>query len=186
MPFGSLWLPVIAAAVAVFVVSSILHMLLRYHKADYRPLPNEDAVRDALGRAAAAPCTYVTPYCADMKQMNEPAVREKYEKGPVAMVTVLPNGLPMLPKHLALWFGFTLLVSFLAAYVARKTLDPGADGLLVMRVTCTVAFAAYGAGRITDSIWKGQPWSNTFREMLDGALYALATGFTFLLLWPAA
>jgi len=186
MPFGSLWLPVIAAAVAVFIVSSIVHMLLRYHKADYRPLPDEDAVRDALRRAAPGPGTYFTPYCPDLKQMNDPAVREKYEKGPVALLTVLPNRLPMLPKHLVLWFGFTLLVSFVAAYVARKTLHPGADGLLVMRVTGSVAFAAYGVARISDSIWKGQPWSNTFREMFDGALYALTTALTFLLLWPAA
>ena len=36
MPFGSLWMPVLASAVAVFVVSSILHMALRYHRADSR------------------------------------------------------------------------------------------------------------------------------------------------------
>lgn len=186
MPFGSLWLPVIVSAAAVFVVSSIIHMVLKYHKADYKPLPNEDAVRESLGRGALAPGLYITPHCPDMKQMNEPAVRAKYEKGPVAILTVLPNGMPMLPKHLALWFGFCVLASFVAAYVARLTLMPGADGSAVMRITGTVAFAAYGVGRITDSIWKGRPWSNTARELLDGGIYSVVTGLTFLLLWPAA
>ena len=45
MPFGSLWLPVMISAVVVFVASSIIHMALKYHKADYKSLPNEDAVR---------------------------------------------------------------------------------------------------------------------------------------------
>ncbi|MEK7283571.1 MAG: hypothetical protein AAB249_07160, partial [Acidobacteriota bacterium] len=104
MPFGSLWLPVIVSAVVVFVASSILHMALKYHKADYKPLPNDDAVREALAKGNPAPGVYFTPYCADMKQMKEPAVKEKFAKGPVAMLTVYPKGAPMLPKHLALWF----------------------------------------------------------------------------------
>jgi hypothetical protein len=186
MSFGTLWLPVVVAAVAVFVASSIVHMVLKYHKADYKPLPNEDAVRDSLARGALAPGIYITPHCADMKQMNEPAMREKYEKGPVALVTVMPSGAPVLGKHLALWFGFTLLASFVAAYVARHTLAPGAQGLVVMRVTGTVAFAAYGLGALTSWIWKGQPWANTARELADGAIYAVVTGACFLLLWPSA
>jgi hypothetical protein len=186
MPFGSLWIPVTVSAVVVFVASSVLHMVLKYHKADYKPLPNEDAVRDSLGKGAPAPGVYYTPYCADMKQMAEPAIQEKYAKGPVALLTVLPNGMPKLQKHLVLWFGFSLLTSFVAAYVARHTLAPGADRMLVMRITGTVAFAAYGVGRIMDSIWKGQPWSNTVREIVDGGIYSVLTGLTFVFLWPSA
>src|SRR5258708_920215 len=48
MPFGSLWLPVVVSAVAVFIVSSIVHMVLRYHRADYKRLPDEDSVAAAL------------------------------------------------------------------------------------------------------------------------------------------
>ena len=184
MPFGSLWIQVIVCAVVVFVVSSILHMVLNYHKADHKPLSNDDAVREALGKGNPSPGVYMTPHCADMKQMKEPAVRAKWEKGPVAVITVHPTGVPAMGKYMALWFGFCLLVSFVAAYVARHTLTPGADGLLVMRVTGTVAFAAYGIAPLSDSIWKGQPCSITARYVLDGAIYALATGLTFRLMWP--
>ena len=45
---GSLWLPIIVSAVLVFVTSSIVHMVLRYHHRDYTKLPNEDAVRAAI------------------------------------------------------------------------------------------------------------------------------------------
>jgi hypothetical protein len=55
-----------------------------------------------------------------------------------------------------------------------------------MQVTGTVAFVAYALGHLSDSIWKGQPWGNTARALLDGAIYAVLTGLTFRLLWPAA
>jgi hypothetical protein len=186
MPFGSLWLPVIVSAVAVFVVSSLIHMVLKYHKADHKALPREEQVRQALGGADPAPGLYMTPWCADHSQLNEPAVREKFAKGPVAIITVLPKGVPVLPKHLLQWFAFSVLISFLTAYVARHTLQPGADPMLVMRVTSTVAFLGYGFSHLSDSIWKGQPWSNTVRALIDGGVYALVTALAFRFLWPAA
>jgi len=186
MPFGSLWLPVIVSAVVVFLASSIVHMALKYHKADIKLLPAEDGVREALAKANPSPGIYFTPYCADHSKMKEPATMEKFEKGPVAMLTVFPKGAPMMPKHLVLWFGFSLLVSFVAAYVARHTLHPGDDGMLVMRITGAVSFAAYALSNLSDSIWKGQPWGNTTRAVIDGAIYAVLTGITFRLLWPAA
>ena len=87
MPFGSLWMPVLASAVAVFVVSSIMHMLLKYHRADIKKLPNEDDLRDVLGKSGAAPGVYMTPYCADPGEMKQPAMQEKYVKGPIALIT---------------------------------------------------------------------------------------------------
>ena len=186
MPFGSLWIPVTVSAAVVFLASSVLHMALKYHRADVRALPNEDAVREALGKGSPSAGVYFSPHCVDMKQMKEPALREKFEKGPVALITIYPKGAPALPKHLALWFAFSVFVSFVAAYVARHTLHPGEDGMLVMRITGTVAFAGYGLSHVSDSIWKGQPWSNTARALCDGLVYSILTGLTFRLLWPAA
>ena len=186
MPFGSLWIPAIVSAAVVFLASSVLHMALKYHRADVRALPNEDAVREALAKGSPSAGVYFSPHCVDMKQMKEPVLREKFEKGPVALITIYPKGAPALPKHLALWFAFSVSVSFVAAYVARHTLHPGEDGMLVMRITGTVAFAGYGLSHISDSIWKGQPWSNTVRALCDGLVYSILTGLTFRLLWPAA
>lgn len=186
MPFGSLWIPVLVSAVVVFIGSSIVHMMLKYHKADVKGLPGEEAVRAALGKADPPPGLYMTPYCSDMKQMKDPAFKEKYVKGPVALITFYPKGEINMGKHLGLWFGFSVLVSFTAAYIARHTLTPGADGMLVMRITGTVAFAAYGLSHISDSIWKGQPWSNTARALLDALIYSVLTGAVFMALWPKA
>lgn len=184
MPFGSLWLAVVVAAVAVFVVSSLVHMVLKYHRADYKQLPDEGPVAAAL--RGLAPGLYFLPFCADGAQMKEPAMRKKFEDGPVALLTIRRPGPPAMGKYLGQWFALCLLVSFVAGYVARHTLHAGDDGLLVMRVTGTVAFAAYGLGYLQDSIWKGIPWSNSLRGLLDAVLYAVATGLVFRLMWPAA
>jgi hypothetical protein len=186
MPFGSLWLPVVVAAAAVWIVSAILHMVLRYHRTDYKSLSDEASVGPALRQAATTPGVYVIPYTPDPSQMKDPAVRKKYEDGPVALITVLRNGPPNLGKHLLQWLLFCFLVSFVAAYVARHTLSPGSAGLEVMRITGTAAFLGYGFGYFQDSIWKGIPWINSIKGIVDAAIYALVTGLVFRCFWPGA
>jgi hypothetical protein len=51
----ALWLPILLSAVIVFVVSSNIHMMLPIHKKDYRKLPEEDKVLDAMRAAAQVP-----------------------------------------------------------------------------------------------------------------------------------
>lgn len=186
MPFGSLWLPVVLSAVAVWFVSAILHMVLKYHRADYKQLAGEDSMAPALRKAAAAPGVYTIPYCVDPAQMKDPAFQKRYTEGPVALITVMRNGPPNLGRHLVQWFLLCLLVSFVTAYVARHTLAPGTDGLEILRLTGTIAFIAYGFGYLQDSIWHGMPWSNSLRGLIDAAVYAVVTGLVFRFLWPGA
>ena len=50
----SLWLPILLSAVAVFLISSIIHMVLQYHKNDFVKLPSEEPVMDDLRKAHPA------------------------------------------------------------------------------------------------------------------------------------
>jgi hypothetical protein len=185
MPFGSLWLPVVVSAVAVFVLSSLAHMVLKHHRADHKRLPDEEAIAGAIRKAGVAPGVYTLPYCAEMSQMKDPAFQKKFTDGPVGHFTILRNGPPNMAKYLGLWFVFCVLVSFTAAYIARHTLLPGAaDAARALQITGAVAFVGYGYGCFVDSIWKGAPWGNTFRGLLDALIYSVATGFVFKLLWP--
>ena len=120
MPFGSLWLPVVVAAVAVWIVSAIVHMVLRYHRADYKRLPDEDAVAAAVRKDNPGPGVYFIPYCADMSQLKDPAVRKKFEDGPVAILTLRRNGMPGMGSSLVQWFLLCFLVSFVTGYIARR------------------------------------------------------------------
>jgi hypothetical protein len=180
---SALWLPIVLSAVIVFVASSIMHMLLPYHRGDYQKIPDEDKVLAALRGAGLKRGLYVFPFCTH-KDMKSPAVVEKYNQGPVGMMTVLPNGPPVMPKFLGLWFGYCLIISFFVAYLAAHTVAQGAYYLAVFRVVGTAAFLAYGLGNIINSIWKGQTWSVTIKEVIDGLVYALLTAGTFGWLWP--
>jgi hypothetical protein len=48
----------------------------------------------------------------------------------------------------------------------------------------TAAFLAYGLANLSNSIWKGQTWSMTIKEVIDGLVFALLTAGTFGWLWP--
>lgn len=180
----ALWLPIVLSAVLVFIVSSIIHMVLRYHRNDYRKLPNEENLLEAMRKENVGPGAYYFPCPADPKDMGSAEMREKYKKGPVGMLTVLPNAPPMMAKHLVWWFLLCLVISIFAAYVAGRTLSAGAPYLLVFRVTCSVAFLGYAAGQVADTIWKGQSWGTTFKHVFDGLVYGLLTAGVFGWLWP--
>jgi hypothetical protein len=181
---SALWLPIVVAAVLVFVVSSLVHMVFKWHNADCGRLANEDQVLTALRASSPAPGFYMLPRAENMKDMCSPEMVAKFEKGPVAHLTVLPSGPPAIGKALLQWFLYTLLVGVFAGYVGWNSLGAGAHYLQVFRVTGTVALAAYGLGEITASIWKGQPWGSTAKFLFDGLLYALATAGAFGWLWP--
>jgi hypothetical protein len=183
VPLTALWLPIVLSAVFVFIASSIMHMLLKYHQSDYSQLPDEDKVLGALRPANLKRGLYVFPYCKH-NEMNSPAVQEKYKQGPVGFITILPNGTPNMPKFLAQWLGFCLLIGFFTAYIAAHTLASGVHYLVVFRVVGSSAFLAYGLGNITSGIWKGQRWGAVAKEVIDGLVYALLTAGTFGWLWP--
>ncbi|HTW57587.1 MAG TPA: hypothetical protein VMD99_05640 [Terriglobales bacterium] len=178
---GALWLPIVLSAVIVFVVSSILHTVLHYHETDCKKLPDEDKAREALRGVTRG--LYLIPY-GTHKTMKSPETQEKYLQGPVAMLTVFPSGPPAIPKFLALWFGYCLIIGFFVAYLTWHTVAPGANYLVVFRVAGSAGFLTYGLGNISNGIWKGQPWGMTIKEIVDGLVYGLLTAGTFGWLWP--
>jgi len=180
-----LWAPILLSAVLVFVVSSIIHMALKYHRTDVRPIENEAAVLDAMRANNVGPGEYFFPWCNEMKDMNTPEYKEKLARGPVGHLTVTPEGGFNMGKCLGLWFGYTVLVSLFTAYIAWQGLAPGASYLHVFQMTGATAFLVYGIGSMPGSIWKGVSWKVTGKFVFDGLLYALATGGAFGWLWPS-
>ena len=180
----ALWLPILLSAVIVFVASSILHMVLPFHRSDYRKLPDEEKVADALRTAGVTPGpVYSFPHCTH-KDMKSPEVVEKFKRGPVGLLTVFPSGPPAMGKFLGLWFVYCVVVGIVVACVAASTLAPGTRYPIVFHVVAIAAFLAYGLGQIQDSIWRGQTWGVTAKHMFDGLIYALLTAGTFGWLWP--
>jgi hypothetical protein len=181
---GSLWLPILLSAVAVFLVSSVIHMVLTYHRADVKPLPQEDKVAEALRPFAIPPGDYVIPHSGTPAGMRTPEYQEKLAKGPVALITVLPTGPIAMNKSLIQWFVYCAVVGLFAGYVASRAVPPGAEYLAVFRFAGATAFAGYGLALLQQSIWGGRSWGTTLRGVFDSLIYAGVTAGVFGWLWP--
>ena len=97
---------------------------------------------------------------------------------------VRPSGSFGMTGNLVQWFGYSIVVSLIAGYIAGVAFGPGAEYLRVFQVAGCVAFAGYSLAIAQTSIWGGKSWATTFRNMADGLLYGLLTGGTFGWLWP--
>lgn len=180
----SLWLPILLSAVAVFIVSSIIHMFLPYHRTDYAKLPAEDQIMNALHPHNLAPGDYIFPHAGTPAAMKDPALAEKRKRGPVGILTVLPSGAPGMGKNLAQWFVFSLLVSLFAAYITSHALPAGAEGSELFRYVATLGFMGYGMATIHESIWFGRRWSTTIKNVFDAFVYGAAMALVFIWMWP--
>lgn len=181
----ALWLPIVLAAVVVFVASSLIHMVIGWHNGDYVKLPHEDDIVEALRTAGVGPGEYVFP-CADdpADNMKSPEIQEKWAKGPSGKLTVFPPGPLKMGTKLANWFFYCVVVGLFAGYVGSATLAPGTDYLHVFQVVGTAAFLAYSGAIWQEVIWMGaKPWS-AVKSIVDGLVYALLTAGVFGWLWP--
>ena len=181
---ADLWLPILLSAVAVFIVSSVVHMVLGYHKSDYEGLPGEANILASMRGESVSPGDYYFPYTSDMKELSTPEMQEKLKQGPVGFMTVIPNGPINMGKSLSLWFVLCLVIGVIVAYLTGRTVAAGTDYLAVFRIAGTTAFVAHAMGQPSASIWRGQKWSTTIKHMFDGLLYGLVTGGVFGWLWP--
>lgn len=179
-----LWLPILVSAIGVFIASSLVHMVFKWHNADYLKLPNEDEVAAALRNANAVPGQYAIPHCLDMKDLQTQDMQQKFAEGPVGYINLRQTGMPNMGKSLGQWFVLTLFISLLAACAAAVALPIGAVKDPAFDITFLVAFAAYGCGSISSGIWKGQTWKSIAKDLLDAFIYAAVTGVAFALLWP--
>ncbi|UCH85337.1 MAG: hypothetical protein JSW50_06520 [Candidatus Latescibacterota bacterium] len=182
---ASLWLPILLSAVLVFVVSSIIHMLLPYHKSDFGKIPNEDQAMDALREFNIPPGDYVMPCAGSSQEMKSPDFVEKTKKGPIIFMTVLPSGSFAMGKSLALWFLYSVVVSVFAAYITSRAVEAGAEYLTVFRFAGATAFFCYAIALWQNSIWYKRAWSSTLKNTFDGFVYGLCTAGTFAWLWPS-
>jgi hypothetical protein len=184
VPVMSLWLPIVLSAVIVFLASFLLHMVLPFHRNDMRKVPKEDEFLDAMRRLDIPPGDYGVPNPGSPAGMKDQAFIDKMAKGPLVFMTVAPGGSMNMGSSLALWFLYSVLVSFFSAYVTGRALASGVDYLQVFRFVGTTAFMGYSFALLQNSIWYKRNWGTTLLSMFDGLIYGLLTAGTFGWLWP--
>lgn len=182
----ALWLPILANAVLVFIASSLVHMVFKWHNSDYRGVANEEEVMAAIRAGSPKPGQYVVPHCSDMKQMQDEGMKQKYQRGPVGIITLLAPGMPNMGKHLTLWFAFCLVMSTAFAAIALQTFGLAADPHEAGHLIGLVSFLAFFSGSVMSAIWMGKPWGIVAKDLLDSLIYATVCALTFMWLWPVA
>jgi hypothetical protein len=141
-------------------------------------------VLDALRPFAIPPGDYMLPRPASGSDMRSPEFLEKLNKGPVVVMTVMPNGMTSMARNLTLWFVYAAVIGVFSAYVAGRALPAGAPFLRVVQFAGVAAFLGYAVALCQMSIWYRRSWILTVKATVDGLVYALLTGVTFGWLWP--
>src|SRR5271170_7028617 len=129
----ALWLPILLSTVAVYVVSSIIHMATPWHKGDYKGVANQESFLAALRPFALTPGDYMAPRPATMADMRTPEYKQLHKLGPVLFFTVRPSGVMAIGPQLIQWFIYGLVISVFAGYVAANVLPVGTDYLHVFQ-----------------------------------------------------
>ena len=176
---SDLWLAIVVSAGFVWIASAIIHMALPIHKNEWKGLPDEEKVNDAL--RGIQPGMYMFPWC-EMKEMNTPEVQEKFKRGPVGTLTIW-SGPTNMGRNLILMLLYYLVVGAFVAYVGWHTIDPGAEYLNVLRVCGAAAFMAHGLGWMPRMIWFGGASREFWTYLFDSVVYAMLTAGTFGWLW---
>jgi len=159
-------------------------MFLGYHNTDFKKLSNEDEAMTEVGKLNIPPGDYFMPYTKSSKERNSQEFKDKMNKGPVVVMTVLPAGQMGMGSSLVLWFLYCVVVGIFAAYIAGRAVPAGTDYLSVFRFAGCTAFAGYSLALLQQSIWYKKKWSATIKSMFDGLIYALFTAGIFGWLWP--
>ncbi len=179
----SLLLPIGVSAIAVFVLTLIIHMT-PWHRRDHARLPDEDGVMQALRAFKIPPNDYMVPHPGSPEYMQSAEYDAKRDAGPVLSMTVNRNGPWNIGKMMGLWFLFVLVVSASMACVVGSLFPPGSGRHGVFHFVSVIAFLTYAMGGVPMSIWYERKWSTTFKYGVDSLLSALVTGWIFSMMWP--
>ncbi len=181
-----LWGPIVLSAIACSIIALLAWPVLSHHHAEWKRLPTEPDVLDALRKDPPPPGLYRFPYAMN-HEMERADVKLAFARGPVGFITIADRHRPSIPKMVAGMGGYFLSISFVVGYVAwaaAPTPKLGAPQTLVAQITFTVALLAYAAAGIPECVWRGRPWKAWLAQLLDAAMSAAATAFIFAKLWP--
>ena len=179
-----LWLPILLTAIFIFIASSVIHMVLKWHNPDYRRLSNEDEVRAAIRAGSPLPGLYALPHCTEMKDMQKPETMQKFVEGPVGFLTLRSTGAPAMGGTLLQWFAFTLVIAAAAGALALQSFGIDGNPRQAAHLVGIVSLLVYAGGNVPEGIWMGRPWISVLKHVIDGVIYGVISAVTFLWLWP--
>ena len=181
-----LWMQILVSSAICLAISVITWRFIPLHRGEYRRLPTEALVLDAMRKDMPPPGAYSFPFrgFADDSETRID-VAANLERGPVGYLVIGPNGAPNILSRLIQHFVFYAIVAYLTSYIITHAgLKDGAPFLSVFRLACTVATMALVLGSVPLSIWFYRPWKSFVLQSVDGLACGAAIGATFAWFWP--
>ncbi len=175
----SLWLPILISGVALFFASWAAWMLLPHHKPEWKGLPDENAVTQAL--RDIRPGQYMFPYAATPDACKSQEYKQRVEAGPRGTLTLWEKP-PNMAVNMLCTLLFFVIANFVIGYLTGMALDPGDSFWKVFRFAGTAGILTYGTANILNGIWFGR---KMVADIIDGVAYGIITGLIFAALWPA-
>lgn len=180
-----LWLPILVAAVACFLASSVMWMVLPHHKPDLKTLPDEDAFNAATSGLGIAPGLYMFPNCEEGESPSSESMKKRWNEGPWGTINII-GAKPNFAKNMAVNFTEGLLIIAIVAYLASMTMSMGANSSDIVRFTFTGAFLGFVLGGFTGGVFLGTPARFLITSAIDAIVYSALTAAAFYFLWPEA
>jgi hypothetical protein len=180
---ASLWIPILASAVAVFFASFIAWVVIGHHNPDWSELPEEGRTMDFLQKSGIRPGQYLFPLARTKDQMADTEKQQRLASGPWGSVNIWARPVNM-GRNLLQTFTFYLVTSVFIAYLGTLALDPGVGFSKAFQVTGTAGILAYAFGVVPNAIWFGTHLRPLLMDILDGVCFGLITGFIFGMMWP--
>lgn len=181
--FASLWLAIALSTLATFFLSFLSWGVLGLHRGDFRKLPEEQRVIDAVRGLNLPPGRYLFPYAEDGKTRNDARVQELYRTGPVGELHVWRLPIRM-PVNMLLTMLVQLVVCALVGYLASTTLARGAGFGQVLQVAGTAGVLGFTFAGLPSQIWFQSHTSTKVVTVLEGVVTGLVVGLIFAGMWP--
>jgi hypothetical protein len=180
-----LWLPILIAAVCVFFASSIIWMLLPYHKKDIQFLPNEQELTGKVSEMNITPGLYMFPNCQTSDEMRSDEFKQRFENGPWGIITVM-GAKPNFATNLLKTFIAYLVITIFVAYITAASIPAGAEYLAVFQIAGAAGVLGHCMGGLAGDFFLGKPTRFVFTGLIDGVIFALITAGVIASMWPGA
>ena len=176
----SLLLPTVLSAVALFFLSFLSWMVVQLHAADWRKLPHEDELREALRKSGINGGNFMFPGVEQPAEGRSPEFQQKVQQGPTGVLTVF--GSVNMARNLALTMLYFLVTSYCLGYLATLGIPRGAEFFTVFRFVATAGLLTHLSSILSHAIWFH---CRVVGHGVESIVYALTLGFIFGALWPA-
>jgi hypothetical protein len=127
---------------------------------------------------------YRAPRPASRQEMRSPEFAERFKRGPVFILTMMPSGSMSMGRNLGLWFLYSVVVSLFAGHIAQAAHLVSDNERRLFHVVGLASFMGYSFALWQMSIWYRRPWLTTIKATVDGFIYAVVTAAVFVWLWP--